>query len=238
MRMSTYYLVLLGLSILGLVATALAGVLGTPVHLTIALPTAILTVLTHSMVVVFILIGTRLVREGVDNCGLSKDFLARSNTYFKELTGLFLSIGGAFSIVAAAVLGYGNRAFGFPPEVHLLAGLAAAGVTLVAIPYEVGALRRMERLLDETRETLAKEDELRAAEGLPAVDADHVPYKDSPAHIGAFIAISPMCVYLYQLLVLWRGDFSRVTLWPYLAVSLVGVFLWWRGRGKEPAGEE
>jgi hypothetical protein len=237
MRMSHYYLSLLVLSVLGLLASAIGGVLGADWHLMVALPTAMLVVGLHSLVILFVLIGSRLMREGVNNCGLSEDNLDRSNAYFKQVTGLFLSLGGAFSVVAAGVLGYGHRAFGFPPEVHLLAGLLAAFLTFAAIPFEWASLRLVEGLLDQTRETLDAIDRERADQGLGPVDEEHVPEKDSPSQIGLFIAIAPLCIYLYQVLIVWRADFERVSLHPWMEVSVVGFWLWFRGRQKAPNRE-
>ena len=233
MRMSLYYLSFLMLVVGGLIATSVGGLLHQPWHLYLALPTAILVVAMHSLVILFVLIGSRLLREAANNCGLSKDYLERSNTYFKRRHGLFLSLGGAFSIVAAAVLGYGNRGFGLPPNVHLVAGLLAAVTTFVSIPFEYRALKRVERLLDETRETLEREDRQRAEQGLGPVDEGHVPQRDSRSHTGLFIAIAPWCVYLYQALIVWQGRFDRVSVHPWIEISVVGLVIWVRARAAE-----
>jgi len=232
MRMSHYFLSLAVLAVGGLLATALAGVAGWDLHLWIALPTAIVVVGLHSLVILFVLIGGRLLREAINNCGLDPGFLARNNAYFKSVSGLFLTIGGALSIVAAGVLGYAERAFSIPPEVHLLVGIGAAVITLLALPREYRALRTVEALLDETRETLAAEDLNRAAEGLGPVDEGHVPYRDSQSHIGLFLVIAPVLVYLYRALIVWRGRFDRVDVHPWLEISIVGLVIWWLGRRK------
>lgn len=234
--MSHYFLSLAVLAVGGLLASALAGVIGWEHHLSVALPTAIVVVGLHSLVILFVLIGGRLLREGISNCGLDPAYLQRNNAYFKNRRGLFLSLGGAFSIVAAGVLGYSERAFSLPAEVHLLAGLAAAGLTLAAIPNEYRALRTIEALLDEARETLAAEDRRRAAEGLGPVDEAHVPYRDSQSHIGLFLLIVPWLVYLYRALIVWRGRFERVDIHPWLEISLVGLVVWFLGWRKERGG--
>lgn len=235
MRMSQYYLSLLALSLGGLVLTALAGILRWSWHLSVALPTAMLVVALHSLTILFVLIGSRLLREAINNCGLSAEYLVRSNAYFRRVSGLFLSLGGAFSITAAGVLGYGERAFELPAWVHLAVGLFAALLTLVAIPFEYRSLRTVERLLDEMRESLDEEDQRRAAEGLGPVDEGHVPQRDTRAQTGLFIALAPWCVYLYQLLIVWRGSFDEVSLHPWIEISAVGWVIWYSGRGKRDA---
>lgn len=238
MRMSHYYLSLLVLSVGGLIVTALGGILGWSWHLSAALPTAAVVVGMHSLVIMFVLIGSRLLREASNNCGLGPEFLEASNLYFKRRHGLFLSLGGAFTIVAAAVLGYGNRAFNLPDDVHLIAGLLAAATTFVSIPFEYQTLKRVEGLLDRTRETLTEEDRRRAAQGLGPVDEGHVPHKDSRAHTAMFIVIAPWCVYLYQLLIVWRGRLDAVSLHPWIEISIVGFVLWLRARRSPEAGME
>ncbi len=238
MRMSQYYLSLLSFALLGLAATALAGVSGSGHHLTIALPTALVVVGLHSSVILFALIGSRLMREAANNCGLSADYLDRSNAYFRRVSGLFLSLGGAFSIVAAAVLGYGNRAFGLPPEVHLLVGIGAAALTLISIPYEYATLKSVERLLDQSRAALEAQDQARAAQGLEPVDADCVPQKDSPVQIAIFVTMAPLMAYLYRGLIVWQGRFDQVSVHPWIEIAAVGLVLWIRARRRASRGQQ
>jgi hypothetical protein len=224
--MSHYYLSLLVLAVAGLVVTSLSGILHWTWHLSAALPTAMAVVALHSLTILFALIGSRLLREAANNCGLSPEFLTRSNSYFRQPSGLFLSLGGAFSIVAAGVLGYGHRAFQLPPWVHLSGGLAAALVTCVSVPFELRTLHSIERLLDATRLTLAEEDRQRAARGLGPVDEGVVPRRDTRAQTALFVAIAPWCVYLYQALVVWQGRFERVSVHPWVELSALGLLIW------------
>jgi hypothetical protein len=226
MRMSHYYISLMVLAVGGLILTASAGILGWSMHLTVALATAFVVVGMHSMVILFMLISSRLLREGHENCGLSPTFLKRSNDFFRERGGFFLALGGAFSIVTAGVLGYAERAFELPPEVHLLVGLSALVVTLVAIPIELRALHNVEGLLDEAREILDHEDVARAARGEEPAGADHVPYKDSPKAIAAFIFTAPLLVYGYRALIVWRGDFGKVSVHPWVEIAALGLVMY------------
>jgi hypothetical protein len=233
MRMSHYFLSLLVLAVGGLVATAIGGLQGASWHLILALPTAALVVGLHSLVILFVLIGSRLLREGTRNCALKPELLQRNNDYFRRLSGLFLSLGGAFSIVAAGVLGYGHRAFGLHPYVHLFVGLGAALITLVAVPLEWRTLRGVEARLDEARDLLDADDRQRAAKGQGPVDEDHQPRRDTLAQTGRFIALAPWFVYLYHGLIVWRGRFEHANLHPWVEISAVGVVVWWVGHRRQ-----
>ena len=237
MRMSHYYLSLMVLAVGGLLATATAGLLGSELHLTIALGTALVVVGLHSLVILFMLISSRLLREGHENCGLSPEYMQRSNDFFRERGGFFLVLGGAFSIVVAGVLGYTERAFSIPAEVHLLMGLVAMVLTFLAVPVELRALRKAEALLDEARVVLDREDAARAARGEAPVDSEHQPYKDSPKGIAAFLLVAPLLVYFYRALIVWRGDFGAVSPHPWVELSLVGLVLLIRAvRSEQRAG--
>ena len=225
MRMSTYYMSLLTLAVVGLLATATAGMLAWSSHLMLGLITAFVVVGLHSLVILFMLICSRLLREGIENCGLSPDYLKRSNDFFRERGGFFLALAGAFSIVTAGVLGYSKHAFEIPVVVHMSAGFIAMLITFIAIPIELQALRNAEDLLDEARELLDREDEIRAKRGEAPVGADHKPYKDSPRAIAAFVLLVPVLIYFYQVLIVWGSDFSKVSVHPWMEISAIGLLM-------------
>lgn len=233
--MSTYFLSLAVLSAGGLIVSAIAGIAGASWHLMVALLTAIAVVALHTLVILFMLISGRLLREGHQNCGLPLEFLERSNRFFREHGGLNLALFGASSIVAAAVLGYTEHAFSIPVEVHLGVGLLAAVLTLVAIPIELRALRNVEGLLDEARLVLDREDAERASRGEPPVDDDYEPPRDSPRAVAAFVLIVPALIYLYRALIVWRGEFSEVSIHPWVEISAVGLFLLIRASRGRPS---
>jgi len=226
MRLSHYFLVIVVVSCAGMLLAGLAGIQRWPLHLSIALPSAILVVALHSMVILFVLIGSRLLREATNNCGLSAEYLHQNNAYFRDLSGLFLSLAGAGSIVLAAVLGFGNRAFGLPAAAHMTMGLVASLVTLTAIPIELRTLRKVEKLLDTARGLLDASDRERAKRGLAPVDAHIRAQRDSPIAIGLFLLIAPWLVYLYQTLIIWRGSAHHVSVQPWIEISAVGLVVW------------
>ncbi|MFT5292297.1 MAG: hypothetical protein ACI8PQ_003499 [Planctomycetota bacterium] len=100
MRMPQDYLSLLGLALLGLAATALAGRTGSSHHLVIALPTALVVVGLHRLVILFSLIGSRVMPEPANNCGLPTDYLVRSNAYFRRVSGLINRPGSECSVTS------------------------------------------------------------------------------------------------------------------------------------------
>jgi len=239
MRATHYYIVLMVLSVLGLLVSGVAGILRFEAHLLIALPTAMTVVAAHSLVILFVLICSRVMREAIQNCGLSEDLLGRSNEFFRRASGFGLALLGAFSIVAAGVLGYSERAFGFPVEVHIVAGIVAACLTFIAIPFELQTLAHVGQLYDEVASALARDDAARAERGLPPVDSQVPKQRDSLATTGLFIVIAPWLVYLYLVLIVWQARFDRVSLHPWLEISAAGLVVWLLGRrgGVQSDGE-
>ena len=235
MRMSHYYYSLMVLSIGGLLATSIAGVMGSSLHLGLAIATAMIVVGMHSLVILFVLICSRVLREGQRYCGLGEDYLVRSNDFFRDRSGFYLALLGAFSIVAAGVLGYAERGFGLPTGLHLGAGLGAMLLTFFAVPREIATLHAAERLLDEARRDLDQVDRERAARGQAPVDADHEPERDSLARTGLSIMTAPALVYLYRVVIVEHGDLARVNPLLPAAVSLVGLGVWIAGRRRERA---
>ncbi len=225
MRMSSYYLSLVSLAVVGLLLTSTAGMLGWSSHLMFGLITAFVVVGLHSLIILFMLICSRLLREGIENCGLDPTYLKRSNDFFRERGGFFLALAGAFSIVGAGVLGYSEHAFEIPAAVHMTAGFVALLITFIGIPIELQALRGAESLLDEAREILDREDEVRASRGEAPVGSDHEPYKDSPKAIAMFVLLVPLLVYFYQVLIVWRSDFSAVSVHPWFEISAIGLVM-------------
>ena len=233
MRMSHYYYSLMVLSIGGLLATSIAGLLGSSMHLGLAIATAMIVVGMHSLVILFVLICSRVLREGQRYCGLGENYLVRSNDFFRDRSGFHLALVGALSIVAAGVLGYAERGFGLPTGVHLVAGLGAMLLTFFAVPRELVTLWAAERLLDEARRDLDQVDRDRAAQGRAPVDAEHLSENDSLARTGLSIMVAPGLVYLYRVVIVEHGDLTRVSLLLPGAVSLVGLGVWFVGRRRE-----
>lgn len=227
MRMTQYFLAAAVLVVPTLLAAAIAGIFGSSWHLALGLIGAISAVGLHTVFIVFMIITGRILREAVRARSLDPSFLDELNVFFKSKKAYPAGIFAAFFVVAAAVLGYGHRAFELSPAVHMLAGLGALCFTLWAVPIELRTLRENQRLLDRAAQELDRLDR----EVGPALSPEEIAAQEeySPARLGkwalnfAFLAWLP---YLYWSLIVWKGDFTKVSVHPWLELSLVGLFLW------------
>lgn len=231
MRMVYYYTALAAATIPALLATAVLGAMGSPHHLPLGLFSAILAVAIHSLVILFMIITGRVLREAQRNRQLSPSFLEEANRFFGEQAGYPAAVFGAFSIVAAGVLGYGAHGFGISPLVHIVAGLLALAINAWAVSVEYRALKRNQDLIDRAAHELDRMDR-EAEERGEELPPPPPPDPRRPARLGLTLAIAAWLPYLYQALILWRGDFSRASIHPWLEVSILGTALFLVGRGE------
>ncbi len=230
MRMVHYFTAGGLLYVLGLLAATLSGIEhdGSERHLWIGLFTATLGVAVHTLVILFVLVTGRVLREAMRARALPAGFLEELNRFFAEPRAYPLAVLGAFSVVAAGVLGMSARGFGISPGWHLAAGVAAVAVNLWALLEEYRVLRRNQVLVDRVAAELDRIDQ-GAAAGVP----DGAPGEPrSSARLGLTLLIGSWLPYLYWVLITWRGDFSRVSLHPWIEGSLLGLVLLVLGRGR------
>lgn len=225
MRMWKYFVLGASLLALALLATVVAGLLhdGSSRHLWIGLFTVVLGVGVHTLVILFMLVTGRVLREAMRARKLSPEFLIRLNEFFARRSAYPLAALGASSLVAAGVLGMSARGFGISPAWHMLIGLAAAGLNLWALQEEYRALRRNQRLVDDAAAEL---DALDRATPPPPVDPAEGGDPRAVPRFGLTLAVGAWLPYLYWALITWRGDFSRVSVHPWLEVSIAGLVLW------------
>lgn len=229
MRMWKYFVLGASLLVLALLATVVAGLSHEPRsqrHLWIGLFTVVLGVGVHTLVILFMLVTGRVLREAMRVRQLGPEFLERLNEFFARRSAYPLAVLGAFSLVAAGVLGMSARGFGISPAWHMLLGLAAAGVNLWALQQEYRALRLNQGLVDEVAGELDRIDR----ETPPAIDPAEGGDPRAVPRFGLTLAIGAWLPYLYWALITWRGDFSRVSVHPWLEVSIAGLALWWWSR--------
>ena len=226
MRMFHY---LLGASLVAapllLIAAAL-GIFGYPEwHLRVALVAAILSIGLHSLFIMFMIVTGRILREAVASRDLSQGFLDELNDFFARKSAYPAAVFAAMGIVAAGVLGYGAQGLGLPPALHWLAGLAALTFNLWALPVELRTLKDNQSLVDRAATELDRLDAamIERGEELPQ---DEEVSAEGIAYWAGIVSFSIWMPYLYWGLVVWRGDFSKASIHPWIEISAVSVVIW------------
>jgi len=225
MRMLQYFAALAALSSIGLIWTAWLGVAGSTSHLPVGLISAILTVGVHTLVILFMIVTGRVLREAMRSRDFGAEFLKELNDFFAEKPAYPAAVFGAFSIAMAGVLGYGAPALGLSSMVHMLAGLLALVFNLWALTAEFQALRANQGLLDRAAIELDAIDARLEAEGElpeeePPLDAE------SYARGALIVAFSIWLPYFYWVYVVWRGDYTKVSLHPWIEACAVCLLVW------------
>ena len=226
MRMTHYFAVAAGLLFPALLATALSGLLAWDAHLSIGLFSSILAIGTHTLLILFMIVTGRVLREAVRARELNQEFLTELNDFFARKSAYPMAIFAAFSVTVAAVLGYGSHGFGLHPAVHWLVGIAAIFVNLFALTTELRALGENQRLLDRAAaelDRIDREDELR---GEPIHPGEPPPEPGvRMVHTGWTLALGSWLPYLYWALIVWGGDFEEVSIHPWIEGSALGFML-------------
>lgn len=234
MRMTHYFGAFAALAAPLLLLTAWTGISASPRHLGVGLFSAVLCVATHSLLIVFMIVTGRVLREASRARTLQPAFLAELNAFFARRAGYPLALFSVLFVAAAAVLGYGQRAFGISPAVHMLVGLAAVFLNLWTFTVELGVMRENQRLLDRAAGALDRIDRELAARG-EAIEVEESEEEEVERlrRIAWTIALGAWLPFLYIWLVVWSGELSKVSVHPWLEASLLGfVLVWLVGRGR------
>ncbi len=229
-----YFSAALAVVVPALLATTWLGVSGQiDLHFKVALITAILTVGAHSLLILFMLITGRIVREAIRARELPQLFLDELNDFFSRKAAYPAALLGAVSIVAAGVLSLAQREMGWHPATHMVAGLVALVVNLWAFPLELRTLRENQGLVDRVADELDRIDQDLAARGALPEDPPLEPAAVS--HGALIVAFSAWMPYFYWVFVVWRGDFSKASIHPWIEASLLALAIWWFTRGAAKA---
>ena len=234
MRMPHYFGAIAVTAALGLIAAAFSGIAlgGGELHLSIGLVGAMLTIGAHSLLMLFLIVTGRVLREAMRTRPMPAEFLEELNRFFAEKRAYPVAFLGAATAVAAGVLGYGARAFALAPAVHMLTGVAAVAVNLWAFGLEARALAANQRLIDRAAVTL---DALDKSGVEPDLESGAEVMRVTPAQRWAILALTAWAPYLYWGLVVWRGRFGRIEPWlptACAAVSVLALVLAWNVRGQ------
>jgi hypothetical protein len=218
-----YFSALAALVLPALLWAAATGALGSPTHVGVGLFAAVFAALAHSLLILFVIVTGRVLREAMRSRPLSPAFLAELNAFFARKAAYPAAIFGVLAVVVAAVLGYAHRGFGIPPWVHWSAGVAALLFNVWSIAVEHRALRENQLLVD------------RVALELDRLDRESAPEPEPPqpvplARLGLVLAVGAWLPYLYWALIVWKGRFERVSPHPWVEASALGLLLWWLGR--------
>ncbi|MFT4541298.1 MAG: hypothetical protein ACI841_003680 [Planctomycetota bacterium] len=229
MRMITYLTAAIAVVAPALLLTAGLGILGLPdLHLKAGLLSAILTVGLHTLVILFMIVTGRILREAVSSRDLPQKFLDELNVFFASSSGYPAAVFGALSIAAAAILGYGASGLNLSPAVHMLAGLLALCVNMWAFSVEYGALRKNQVLVDRAANELDMIDrELEARGELPE---DELPDPQALVRGALVLSITAWLPFIYWGMVVWGGSFEKVSIHPWLEISVVSFVVWLLGR--------
>jgi len=235
MRMVHYFAALAVLVAPALVWTAVSGLVGAPSHVGVGLFSAIFAVAVHSLLILFMIVTGRVLKEAMLARPLSPRFLAELNAFFARKTAYPAALLAVLAITAAAVLGFAHRAFDFTPAVHWIAGILALVFNLWAIAIEYRALRANQDLIDRVALELDRIDSERASSAAaPGVDDAYDPAR--AARLGLVVAVSAWFPFLYWALIVWKGHFARMDLHPWLEISalasLFGLCVWRNARGE------
>ncbi len=230
MRMFHY---LLGASVVAaplLLGAATLGIFGYPEwHLRVALVAAILCIGLHSLFIMFMIVTGRILREAVASRDLSQSFLDELNDFFARKSAYPAAVFAAMGIVAAGVLGYGAQGLGLPPALHWLAGLAALTFNLWALPVELRTLKDNQGLVDRAAAELDTLDAAIIAGG-GELPQDEEISAERIAYWAGIVSFSIWMPYFYWAFVVWRGDFTKTSVHPWLEISLLSLFIWFLAR--------
>ncbi len=235
MRMLNYFAVAAGLSAISLMATAGFGIFrgGDSLHLGMGLFGALATVAAHTLAILFMIITGRVLREAMRTRPMGDKFLAELNVYFTEKAGYPAAFLGTVAVAATAVLGYGQRGFGISPAIHMVFGLVATIVNFWALTVEWRTLQDNQDLLDRAARELDRIDDELEARGESQPEAPQY-LRFNPSLRWLFAAGCCWAPYLYWGFIVWRGDFTRLSLTFLLGTigsSSILVFAAWASRG-------
>ncbi len=231
MRMVHYYTIACAIVVPALLVTTGLGIAGElELHFRVALVTAFATVGMHSLLILFMILTGRVLREAVRSRDLSQAFLHELNEFFARKKAYPVALLSALLIVVAGVLSMAQHALGLPAATHMLAGIVALVFNLWAIPLELRTLRDNQLLIDRAATELDAIDAKLAAQG--EVPQDEPITAAAMAHGALIVAFSSWLPYLYWGLVEWRGEFAKVSLHPWVELSAAGLLVWLLARSE------
>ena len=150
----------IGIGLIGLVTTAILGLMGTDVHrhASFGIFSALLVLLAHSMMMFYLIGKGKAVKDALTEGG----YLAQDPRFKAFVARISLARRPVFSIgtlamaitMIAAIMGAGVDTGTLPPIIHAMMAYGGIAINLAAIRIEVDAIRESSRVVDEVNHLL------------------------------------------------------------------------------------
>jgi hypothetical protein len=152
--MAQALLTAVGIGLLGLIATAWFGLVGTDVarHISFGIFSTLITLLAHSMMMFYLIGKGKAVKDAMAEGHLTGDQYRRIAAARKPVFSI-----GTFAMavtIGAALLGASVDTGMLPPIVHAMIAYGAIACNLAAVKIEIDALTMSSRIVDEVNRLL------------------------------------------------------------------------------------
>jgi len=153
-RMAQALLSAVCIGLVGLVATAIFGFLGTNVsrHISFGIFSTLVILLAHSMMMFYLIGKGKAVKDAMAEHGVTGDYYRRIAAVRKPVFSV-----GTFAMAAtmiAAILGASVDTGKLPPIIHGMLAYGAIACNLAALKIEIDALSASARVVDEVNRQL------------------------------------------------------------------------------------
>jgi hypothetical protein len=143
-----------GLGLIGLIATAVFGLLGTDLsrHVSFGIFSTMVSLLAHSMMMFYLIGKGKAVKDAMAEGNLTGDFYRRIAAARKPVFSI-----GTFAMavtIVAALLGASVDTGVLPPIVHGMIAYGAIACNVAAIKIEIDALSVSSRIVDQVNHLL------------------------------------------------------------------------------------
>jgi len=153
-RMAQALLSAVCIGLVGLVATAIFGFLGTNVsrHISFGIFSTLVILLAHSMMMFYLIGKGKAVKDAMAEHGVTGDYYRRIAAVRKPVFSV-----GTFAMAAtmiAAILGASVDTGKLPPIIHGMLAYGAIACNLAALKIEIDALSASARVVDDVNRQL------------------------------------------------------------------------------------
>jgi len=143
-----------GVGLVGLITTAVFGLLGTDVsrHVTFGILSTLVTLLAHSMMMFYLIGKGKAVKDAMAEHAITGDFYLRIAAARKPVFSIATLAMGVTMV--AAILGASVDTGVLPPIVHAMIAYGAIACQVAAARIEIAALSSSSRIVDEVNQLI------------------------------------------------------------------------------------